>query len=171
MVEAVYWVALLIGVGALLLSIVVGDFLDFIDFDFGDGVSFTGVFFAALAGVGIGGLLGLAWFDHEGASAATALAGAGLLGFVGRVTFKALSNAEAEDAFKLADLIGHDGRCVVTIPTQSVGRVLVLYQGMSRTFSARGVAGGAFASGDPVRVVDVTGDVLVVERRKEMSGA
>src|SRR5918996_1507788 len=57
--EVAYWIALGLGVLFLLLSVVLGDvftFLDFLDFDLGDGFSLTPVLFTALAAFGGGGL-------------------------------------------------------------------------------------------------------------------
>jgi len=93
--EAAYWLLLGVGLGLLVLSLVLGDlfdFLNFLDFDLlGGDFSPAPVFFTAMGAFGGGGLLGINAFGlGAGGSLLTGLASALLLGGLATMLFAAL---------------------------------------------------------------------------------
>src|SRR5688500_16582160 len=130
--EVGYWIALGVGVGFLLLSIVLGDvfdFLDFLDFDFGDGFAATPVFFTSIAAFGAGGLLGLNAFNLTSGGSIIAGVGSGLvLGALAALFFAALHKQEATDAFGTDQLIDARGRCTLGIVPGKSGRVSIQHE-------------------------------------------
>lgn len=164
MIEAVYWAMLAVGLGYLFIATVIGDFLDIFDFEFGDGVNVVGVFMATLAGMGSGGLLGVQVLGQsEGTSVLTGLFVAALLGGVSFLGFRVLAHSEAPNAFNLQELVGKVGRVIVSITPGSTGRVTILHDGMTRSFSATSKQ-QVLTPGETVVVDRTTGDVLEVKR-------
>lgn len=161
--SVIYWAFLLVGGGFLFLSVVVGDLLDFIDFDLGgaDGVSFTGIIFAAMAGFGAGGLLALGMGWSDGASVFLGLVVAASFALLSWFVFNALAKAQAEDAFNLDKLIGSRGVVSVGFDAHGHGRVAVTYDGMTRAFDA--TAPIFVRSGTVVEVTDTASSSLVVK--------
>jgi membrane-bound ClpP family serine protease len=163
----VYWLALGIGLGLLVLSIVLGDvfdFLDFIDIDIGGGdLSITPVLFTAVAAFGAGGLIGIEAFGlGQGGSIVMGLgAGIGAGGLAG-LLFAALHRQEAKDPFELSKLVGGRGRCSLAVGPGRIGRVSVTHEGMTRVYSASSVED--IAVGEEVVVQDVVGSQLTVAR-------
>jgi membrane protein implicated in regulation of membrane protease activity len=164
--ELWYWIALGMGVGFLLLSIVFGDifdFLDFLDFDVGDGIAATPIVFTALAAFGAGGLLGIGAFGFgAGASVLVGVASAVLFGGLAALLFAALRRQEAPQAFGKDQLIDARGRCTLTILPGKTGQVSVRHEGMTRAFTA--TSDEEIKVGDDVVVVDVVGNSLHVAR-------
>lgn len=162
--ELAYWIALGVGAGFLVLSILLGDVFDFIDFDLGDGVAATPVLFTAIAGFGGGGLLALNATElGAGASIAVGLLSAVGLGALALGFFKALGRQESEGVFSASQLAGLEGRCTVPIVPPKTGRVSVHHQGMTRSFTA--TSEQEIASGDEIVVQEAIGNTLKVARR------
>lgn len=162
--ELAYWVALGVGAGFLVLTIVLGDVLDVFDFDLGDGVSATPVLFTAIAAFGGGGLLALKAGELDaGPSIVAGLVSAFVLGGLAFLFFKVLGRQEAETAFSASQLVGLDGRCTVAIHPGKTGRVSVHHQGMTRSFTA--TSEQEIASGDEIVVREALGNSLKVARR------
>ncbi|MDQ3963520.1 MAG: hypothetical protein M3277_06365 [Actinomycetota bacterium] len=167
--EAAYWIALGLGASFLLLSVVLGDvfdFLDFLDFDLGDGFSLTPVLFTALAAFGGGGLLAInAFGTSTGSSVFWGLGvGAGAGGLAAGF-FALLHRQEAGDGFMVSQLIGERGRCTLAIHPGREGRVAVQHEGLTRSFSA--TSNEVVATGEEVVVLDVVGTSLKVSRSQE----
>ena len=164
--EVAYWIALAVGGTFLLLSIVLGDifdFLDFLDFDLGDGFSATPVFFTAIAAFGGGGLLGIQAFNMStGTSVFAGLGAAILFGGLAAALFSMLRRQEAGEGFTKERLVGARGRCVLAIQPGREGRVAVAHEGMTRTLSA--TSAEPVAAGEEIVVVDIVGDSLRVAR-------
>jgi membrane protein implicated in regulation of membrane protease activity len=165
--EIAYWIALGAGVVFLLLSLVLGDvfdFLDFLDFDLpGTDFAATPVFLTATAAFGAGGLLGLNAF-HLG-TGGSVLAGLGtsvVLGGLAAVLFAALRRQEAGEGFTTSQLVGATGRCTLAIKAGGTGRVTIQHRGMTRTHAATSTED--ISAGDEVLVVDVVGNLLKVAR-------
>lgn len=171
--EAAYWIALGVGVSFLLISVVLGDvfdFLDFLDFDIGEGFSATPVFFTAIAAFGGGGLLALEAFDLSRGSSVLAGVGSSVLaGGLAALFFALLSKQQAGEGFSRSQLIGATGRCVLAIKPGNDGRVSIHYAGMTRTHSAS--SADTIAAGDEVVVIDVVGDSLKVSAAADRAGA
>lgn len=164
--ELWYWIALGVGVGFLLLSLVFGDvfdFLDFLDFDMGGGIAATPIVFTALAAFGGGGLLGIQAFGlGPGGSVVLGLGSAVLFGGLAAFLFTALRRQEAPQAFGIAQLVGSRGRCTLAIVPGKSGRVSLHHEGMTRTFTA--TSDESINSGEDVAVVDIVGNSLHVTR-------
>ena len=167
--EATYWLLLGLGLGMLVLSLVVGDLFDFLDFDFpGGDFSATPVFFTAAAAFGGGGLIGIHALDLEVAgSLLTGLAAAVLLGGLAALLFAALHRQEAADGFVTDQLKGSRGRCTLAISPGTTGRVSITHSGMTRSFSA--TSEEAIASGEDVVVIEAMGNSLTVTRATKAS--
>ncbi len=167
--EAAYWIALGLGVTFLLLSVVLGDvfdFLDFLDFDLGDGFSLTPVLFTALAAFGGGGLLALNAFETStGLSVVWGLAGGVVAGALAAGLFALLHRQEAGEGFTVSQLIGARGRCTLAIRPGKEGRVAVQHEGLTRSFSA--TSNEVVAAGEDVVVLDVVGTSLKVSSSQE----
>ena len=165
--ETAYWLALGVGLGLLVLSLLLGDvfdFLNFLDFDIG-GADFaaTPVFFSVAAAFGAGGLLGLNVFElTAGGSILMGLGVGVVLGGLTAALFAALGRQEAKESFSIDRLVGARGRCTLAISSGRTGRVAVQYGGMTRNHSA--TSSQEIAVGEEVVVVDVVGNVLRVDR-------
>ena len=164
--EAAYWIALGVGTVFLLLSVVLGDifdFLDFLDFDLGDSFSATPVFFTGVAAFGGGGLLALNAFGlSRGASVVAGLGGSFVLGGLAAAFFALLHRQEAKEAFTKSRLIGVRGSCVLAIQPGRQGRVSLHHEGMTRTLTA--TSADAISVGEEIVVDDVVGDALRVSK-------
>jgi len=165
-IELAYWIALLVGVTFLLLSVVLGDvfsFLDFLDFDFGDGFSATPVLFTTLAAFGGGGLLAINAFGASPGPSVLWGLGTGVIGGAFSAgLFWLLHRQEAGEGFMVSQLVGERGRCTLAIHPGKEGRVSVQYEGMTRSFTA--TSDDEIASGVDVVVKDVIGTSLKVAR-------
>ncbi len=164
--ELWYWIALGVGVAFLLLSIVLGDifdFLDFLDFDLGDGFSATPVFFTAVAAFGGGGLLGIGAFGlGTGGSVLTGLGLAVIAGGLATAFFILLHKQEAGEGFSISQLVGARGRVTLAIQPGKEGRVAVQHEGMTRNLTA--TSSEALGVGEDVIVRDTVSNSLKVER-------
>ncbi|MDQ3981310.1 MAG: hypothetical protein M3271_01365 [Actinomycetota bacterium] len=159
--ETWYWLALAVGVGFLLLSLVFGDLFDFIDVDLGDGFAATPVFFTAIAAFGGGGLLAVEAFEASaGTSVLGGLGTSVVAGFLAAALFKVLGRQEAGEGFSISELVGARGRCTLAIRPGKEGRVAIQARGMTRNIAA--VADVAIAAGDEVVVLDALGNSIKV---------
>ncbi|HYO61587.1 MAG TPA: hypothetical protein VEU29_06785 [Actinomycetota bacterium] len=164
--EIWYWVALGVGVGFLLLSLVFGDLFDFIDIDLGDGFAATPVFFTIVAAFGGGGLLAIAAFDASAgmsvlAGLGTSVVGGGLAG----AFFRVLGKQEAGEGFAISELVGARGRCTLAIRPGKEGRVAIQARGMTRNITA--VSDVDVAVGDEVVVLDTIASSIKVGRTSD----
>ena len=159
--EAAYWIALATGVSFLVLSLVLGDVFDFLDFGLGDSFSATPVLFTGLAAFGGGGLLALNAFGMgQGGSVVAGIGSSVVAGGVAAGLFVVLQRQESKESFKVDQLVGARGRVMLAIPAGKEGKVAVQHQGMTRTFAASSQQ--AVATGEEVVVVDVLGTSLRV---------
>lgn len=163
--EAAYWLLLGVGLGLLVLSLLLGDlfdFLNFLDFDLlGGDFSPAPVFFTAMGAFGGGGLLGINAFGlGAGGSLLTGLASAILLGGLATMLFAALRRQEAGQGFVTEQLIGARGRCTLALGPNKTGRVVITHSGMTRSFSA--TSDSTIASGTEIVVTDTVGNALTV---------
>lgn len=162
--EVAYWIALGVGAGFLVLTILLGDVLDVFDLDIGDGVSATPILFTAIAAFGGGGLLALKTTEvSQGKSILIGLASALVLGGLALLFFRGLGRQESEGAFSAAQLVGLEGRCTVAIVPGKSGRVSVHHEGMTRSFTA--TSEQEISSGDEIVVREALGGSLKVARR------
>ena len=166
--ETGYWIALAVGTVFLLLSVVLGDvfdFLNFIDFDLGDSFSATPVFFTAVAAFGGGGLLGLNAFEvARGTSVLIGLASGVAAGGLAAGFFVLLGKQEAGPGFSISNLTGARGRVTLAIPAGKEGRVAILHEGMTRNITA--TSAESLGQGEDVVVIDVIGSTVKVARQQ-----
>jgi membrane protein implicated in regulation of membrane protease activity len=164
--ELAYWLALGIGLGFLVLSLLLGDMFDFLsfgDFEFGGDFAAGPVFFTAAGAFGAGGLLGLNAFElSSGMSVLVGLGFSVVLGGLSGVLFAALGRQEAKESFSTDKLVGSRGRCTLAVVPPAQGRVAIQHSGMTRTHSA--TSDEAISVGEEVVVVDVIGSTLRVAR-------
>ena len=164
--EVWYWIALGVGVGFLVMSLVFGDVFDFLDFlnlDIGDSIALTPVLFTAIAAFGAGGLLGLGAFSvTSGVSVLIGLASAIVFGGLAAAFFAALGRQEAPQAFATSQLVGARGRCTLVIVPGRTGRVAIQHEGMTRSFTATSTE--EIQAGEDVVVVEAVGNSLQVSR-------
>lgn len=161
--EVAYWLALGLGLGLLVLSLLLGDVFDVLPFEFGGGdFSAAPVFFTATAAFGAGGLIGQLVFEMGNASVLTGLAGAVLVGGLTAVLFAALTRQEAVETFERSKLVGMRGRATLALGPDKTGRVTVQYAGMTRSLSA--TSHEDIKAGEEIVVRDVVGNSLTVAR-------
>lgn len=165
--ETIYWLALGIGLGLLVLSLVLGDvfdFLDAFDVDFGGtDLAIFPIFSAFVAAFGAGGLIGIDAFGFgQGGSIVTGLGTGAAGGALTALLFTALKRQEATDGFELSQLVGQRGRCSLALGPGRVGKVTITHAGMTRAFTAS--AEEEIATGEPVVVQDVIGSQLTVAK-------
>ncbi len=90
--------------------------------------------------------------------------GAGLV--LGGVTFgiaNLLYRQQASSTVRAEALVGRVGRVEIAIPAGGTGQVTVAAGGGASTLLARSRGGETIASGAPVRIAEVQGNLLVVE--------
>ena len=91
------------------------------------------------------------------------LAGVGTYGIY-IVAMQLIRSQQASSLIEDRELPGLTGMVTIAIPTGGVGEVTCRLKGQSTRRVARAAPGEAFAEGALVRVRDVQGDVLLVER-------
>ncbi len=166
--ELVYWLAMGLGLGLLLLSVLLGDLFDFADVDVvGADVPIAPIFFAATAAFGIGGLLGteVLRMGSAGSIVTGLLTGIGA-GVLTGLLFFALTKAESKAHYTLGDLIGLRGRASLGLGPGRTGRITINYEGMTRALVATSTE--EIAPGEEVIVRDVVGNALTVTRPESL---
>jgi membrane protein implicated in regulation of membrane protease activity len=159
-----------VGVGLLLLSLVLGDFLDGVfdglDVD-GGGLFSTEVIGAFLGGFGFGGALllstsGVGVLLAVGGGAVAGLVGGGIALFVVRTFVRMPTDATPRSS----DLAGKLGRVVTRIPDDGLGEITVFHAGHRIKLSARSQEPIAF--GTDVVIVEVLSPTSVLVARSEV---
>jgi membrane protein implicated in regulation of membrane protease activity len=163
------------GLMLLAVSVIVGEVFDFLSFEFGD-IDIGGDSGGPITTPAIS--LGLTAFGATGMI--TQWAGWGVVlsvatSFVSAISFAALGawlaimfyrqTAGTEDAFKT--VVGSLGEVVTSITT-TPGEVQISSYGSTHTRLARSLSGERIPSGTVVRIVDVMGNTLVVERASQV---
>jgi membrane protein implicated in regulation of membrane protease activity len=163
----IYLAIALGGVLLLLISFVVGELFEFLDFDFGDvdgdGPGTTSVIAVGLTAFGAGGMLATNAGWGTGISVLTAATSAIALGALGAWLISYLYSGSAGTDSSLDYLQGRVGEVTTTISANSPGEVLMTTHHATRQTLARSATGQAIPSGTLVRVVNVIGNTLVVE--------
>lgn len=170
----IFFLIAVAGLMLLAISVIVGEIFDFLSFEFGD---------LGLGGDGGGPVttpaisLGLTAFGATGMI--TQWAGWGVLlsvatSFVSAIAFAALGGwialmfyrqtSGTDDAF--VAVVGKLGEVVTSI-TSTPGEVQISSYGSTHTRLARSLSGERIPSGTIVRIVDVMGNTLVVERASD----
>ena len=122
------------------------------------------VIFAFMTAFGGGGaaasVYGLSTLPSVGIGLGSGLVIGGLVYALTLAVFR----QQATSGFEVASLVGKSGRVVITIPAGGTGQVSVAAGGGSSTLIASARDGDAVPEGSTVRVVQVQGDRLVIER-------
>ena len=170
---------LLIAIAGLVLlaaSVIIGEIFDFFSFEIGDidfggdsgGPITTPAISLGLTAFGATGMLtqwaGWGVFLSVTTSFFSAIAFAALGAWLAVVLYR--QTAGTDDAF--VSLTGRVGEVVTSI-TSSPGEVQFSSYGSTHTRLARSVSGDQIPSGTLVRVVDILGNSLIVERLDESS--
>ncbi|HZF16434.1 MAG TPA: NfeD family protein [Steroidobacteraceae bacterium] len=116
------------------------------------------------------GLVGYALYHNAGYGAALSLGGGALAGLAAAWAthrlFLAMLKLQSSGSIALRDAIGSEGTVYLTVDPASGGKVQVTVANRLREFEARSAAGERLETGANVRVVNVSGGALVVERKK-----
>lgn len=114
------------------------------------------------------GLVGFAMLRESHASGGAALtsasvAGLGTVWLIGRI-FSSVKKLQSSGTMDNAAAIGEQGTVYLTIRAQGTGKVQVTMQGRPREFEATAKDGAEIKTGERIRVLEVNGSVLVVEK-------
>lgn len=121
------------------------------------------VIFAFMTAFGAGGASASLYHLPTLASVGVAF-GAGLvLGGLVYALSVVIHGQQSSSGFELASLVGRSGRVVVSIPRDGTGQVLVGVGGGTNSLLARSRDGSPVPVDGAVRVVEVRGDLLLVE--------
>jgi membrane protein implicated in regulation of membrane protease activity len=159
------------GLMLLAVSVIFGEIFEFLDFDLGDvagagdsgGPITTPALSLGLTAFGATGMLtqwaGWSVILSVGTSFASALAFGALGAWLAIIVYRQTSGTD--DAF--AGVVGHIGEVITSI-TDSPGEVQISSYGSTHTRLARTMTGERIPRGTIVRIVDVMGNTLIVER-------
>lgn len=154
-----------IGILLLLITLVLGDFLDgALEFG-GDLISGPAVA-AFLGAFGFGGALALNAGAGTGVAVVVGLVVGALIGLGAGFASAQLNKGGDESNVRTASLVGRDATVVTAIPDGGFGTVSIVAAGHITSLNAR--AGETVAAGTPVRITAVLSPTSVaVERRHD----
>ena len=114
------------------------------------------------------GLVGLAIYRQNGFGTFISLTGAIVAGsisvwIIGKIFFM-FSKLKSNGTISIDNTVGAQGKVYLKIPENGTGRVLVSAKNSLREYEASTNDGKGIATGTPIRVIWVDGNVLVVER-------
>jgi len=116
------------------------------------------------------GLVGFSLYHNAGYGTAMSIGGAAAAGLVAAFAtqrlFISLLKLQSSGSLSLNDAIGAEGAVYLTINPGSGGKVQVAVANRLREFEARSSSGEKLETGASVRVVSVSGNALVVERKQ-----
>lgn len=160
-----YFAIALIGTLFLVLSAVLGEVFDFFGGDAdGDVHPLSGkVLATAMTAFGATGMITQFYDWGPLLSAITSAMAALFLGAAAWWGITALQSQTASTDTTVASMRGRNGQITLSIPAGSLGEVQISSVTGSRHMSARSVDGEPIPAGTPVRIVDVSGSVLLVE--------
>ncbi len=113
------------------------------------------------------GLVGLALYRQSQVGFALSVVGGSVAGVVavwviGKL-FRAAARLQSSGTLPTSMALGSSGSVYLTIPARGSGRVNVSFQNRLREFDAVSADGQAIPTGTAIKVVQVNGNVLVVE--------
>jgi membrane-bound ClpP family serine protease len=163
-----YFSIALIGVIVLAASALFGEVFEFFDgLDSLDGGAhpLSGkVVATALVAFGATGML-TSYYDWEPfLGALTSALSAVFLGAVVWFAINALHNQTASTDFQISSVTGRNGEVIIGIPQGSVGEIQVATHSGTRQMIARSSTGDPIPPGTSVRVLEVRGSMVIVER-------
>jgi len=139
-----------------------------IDVDMGADASFKALTFQGImAFMMFFGLAGLYVTKSDGGPTLSVLAGAiagGISMYSTGKLFELFVTLQQDGTTELSETIGSKGQTYLRIPGDGVGQVTVEVNGAQRTYNAKSHDDAEIATGDFIEVVDVIGEVLVVQR-------
>ena len=141
-----------IGIVLLLVSLVVGDFLDGV-LDFGGDLFGIEAIAGFLGAFGFAGALTMDGTDSMGASIAVGLVAGALLGALAGWATSRLKRGGDEANVRSANLVGVSGTVISAIPSEGYGQVSVTVAGHITNLNAR--CPGGLPAGTPVTVTAV----------------
>jgi membrane protein implicated in regulation of membrane protease activity len=161
-----YFIIAAAGLLFLIVSLVVGEVLDFLDFDFDDGVHplSSKVIAVGLTTFGSVGMITQYYDFNALLSALTSGVAALLLGAVMWWILNALYRGSASTDVNITSMVGRRAQVTVGIAAASVGEVLVAGADSTRHILARSRDGQPIPAGSTVRIVESLGNVVLVER-------
>ena len=114
------------------------------------------------------GLVGLAMYGQSRLGMMVSMlgaTGAGLISVwvIGKL-FALSAKLRSSGTISIDTTVGAQGKVYLPIPAEGTGRVLISVRNSLREYDASTQGGEALATGTPVRVIWVDGNVLVVER-------
>ncbi len=113
------------------------------------------------------GLVGLAML-RSGANPTVAIlvgaAAGGLALWLSSQLYRFFIRLQSSGNVKLDSAVGAEGTVYLTIPAGDTGKVQVVVGGRLRTFDARSRSDEDLKTGDPVRIVAVSGEAFIVEK-------
>ncbi len=167
----IFFLIAIVGLLLLAVSVIIGEVFDFLHFEFGDfgfggdsgGPITTPAISLGLTAFGATGMItqwvGWGPLLSVGTSFVASIAFAGMGAWLAVLLYRQTSGTD--DAF--SSVIGKSGEVITSITT-TPGEVQISSYGGTHTRLARSLSGNPIPSGAIVKVVDVMGNTLVVER-------
>ena len=117
------------------------------------------------------GLAGLAMFRQSKAGVAISIAVAVVAGLasvwiIGKI-FSFAIRLQSSGTVQTSEAVGCEGTVYLTIPKGGTGRITLNIQNRLREYDAACVQGETIATGTPVRVTEVNGTTLMVEKKNK----
>ena len=113
------------------------------------------------------GFVGLALYRQNSLGAIISIVGGIIAGAISvwmiSKIFKFASKMQSSGTLKLANAVGCTGKVYLTIPEHGTGRVTLNFNNRLREQDAKEINGKSVATGTAVKVVEVKGNVLIVE--------
>jgi len=114
------------------------------------------------------GLVGLALYNENREGILISLAGAIVAGLaavwsIGKL-FSLFEKLQSTGTIDLQNAVGTEGKVYLDIPENGTGRVLIHIQNRLREYDAKTEANKGLKTGEPIRVVQVKGKLLIVEK-------
>ncbi|MCL2048091.1 MAG: hypothetical protein FWG87_05120 [Defluviitaleaceae bacterium] len=157
-----YLVLFGVGAGFILLSLILGDLLDFdLDLDF-DGASVFGLLRPMLIAVfmvvsGGLGLLLTPYFEWSGGGGIvlfiSLVGGLGTAGLVNRFVIVPLNRAQNTSAFNIQDTVGTSAKVISPIPQGGYGKIQYSISGSLVTSPAKSEDGNPISNGENVEII------------------
>lgn len=114
------------------------------------------------------GLVGLALYRESNIGPWFSIAGGIVAGFISvwimSKIFNIFNSLQSSGTLDTKQAIGSTGQVYLTIPDKGIGKVTISFQNRLREFDATSFDGEELKTGQPVKVVRVDGNILVVQK-------
>ncbi|MBI9075180.1 MAG: hypothetical protein JEZ02_07205 [Desulfatibacillum sp.] len=115
------------------------------------------------------GLVGFVVYRQEQAGSLISLAAALFGGYISfyviKKIFDGMVRMQSSGTLAVSTAVGSEGEVYLNIPKDGTGRVLVDFHGRLREFDAMAENGQEMKTGEKIKVVRMSGNILVVEHR------